>query len=71
MRAFDVDGVRSVPVADTNPNGTYSPDEEADEKILIGRVRNQVAKWRDEAYRIGGPFRGPGIWQRVKHAMTS
>jgi hypothetical protein len=54
---------------DAKADGTYSPDEEADERILIGRVKDAVAKWRDEAWRIGGNFRGPGIWSRVKQAM--
>jgi hypothetical protein len=54
---------------DAKADGTYSPDEEEDERILITRVKDTVAKWHDEAYRIGGNFRGPGIWSRVKRAM--
>ena len=66
-----LDAVLNGKAKDAKADGTYSPDEEADEKILLAKAAKAVADFRAEAYRIGGSFRGPGIWARVKATIKS
>ena len=55
---------------DANPDGTISPDEDRREADLGRKVISAVAEFKREAYDIGGSFRGPGIWSRIKRLLT-
>lgn len=56
-------------VSEANPDGTISDDEEEMEEELMMEAMieldNLIAMVREEAMRIGGDFRGPGIRSRV------
>lgn len=55
---------------DANPDGTISPDEDRREADLGRKVITAVVEFKREAYDIGGSFRGPGIWSRVKRLLA-
>ena len=56
-------------VLEANPDGTISDDEEDLEDELASDVLmeldNLIQQVREEAARIGGGFRGPGIKARI------
>jgi len=56
-------------VSEANPDGTISDDEEELEEQLmteaLTELDNIIATVREEAIRIGGPFRGPGMKIRI------
>ena len=62
-------------VLEANPDGTISDDEEENEDELASDVMieldNLIAQVREEAMRIGGDFRGPGIRARIFSQMRA
>ena len=56
-------------LSEANPDGTISPDEEELEADLttdvLMELDNLIAQVREEAMRIGGPYRGPGMKIRI------
>tara|TARA_B100001248_G_C27329370_1_gene430643 strand:- start:26 stop:289 length:264 start_codon:yes stop_codon:yes gene_type:complete len=62
-------------VLEANPDGTISDDEEEMEDELASDVMieldNLIAQVREEAMRIGGDFRGPGIRARIFSEMRA
>lgn len=56
----------SAKTKDANPDGTVSPDEDRKEKELVQKAKKMFSDLKKEAYEIGGSFRGPGIWSRIK-----
>tara|TARA_R100000030_G_scaffold95832_1_gene83539 strand:+ start:576 stop:812 length:237 start_codon:yes stop_codon:yes gene_type:complete len=55
-------------IIEANPDGTISKDEDKRRKALTKNFEKQVGKWNldikryaNEADKIGGTFRGPGI----------
>ena len=62
-------------VLEANPDGTISDDEEEMEDELTSDVMieldNLIAQVREEAMRIGGDFRGPGIRARIFSEMRA
>ena len=56
-------------ISEMNPDGTISPDEGEDEEDLLMHAGLQIDELiqyiKDEAIRIGGGFRGPGIKARA------
>ena len=62
-------------VLEANPDGTISADEEELEDELAADVMieldNLIAQVREEAMRIGGDFRGPGIRSRIFAEMRA
>lgn len=62
-------------VLEANPDGTISDDEEQMEDELASDVMieldNLIAQVREEAMRIGGDFRGPGIRARIFSEMRA
>ena len=60
-------------VSEANADGTISDDEEELEEELMMEAMieldNLIAMVREEAMRIGGGFRGPGIRSRVFDEM--
>ena len=62
-------------VLEANPDGTISDDEEELEDELAADVMieldNLIAQVREEAMRIGGDFRGPGIRARIFSEMRA
>ena len=60
-------------VQEANMDGTISTDEEELEEELMAEavieLDNLIAMVREEAMRIGGDFRGPGIRSRVFSEM--
>jgi len=54
---------------DANPDGTVSPDEDRREAELTQKAKKLFSDLKTEAYAIGGPFRGPGIWGRIKRTL--
>jgi len=60
-------------ISEANPDGTISDDEDELEEELMMEVMieldNLIAMVREEAMRIGGDFRGPGIRSRVFSEM--
>ena len=62
-------------VLEANPDGTISDDEEELEDELTADVMieldNLIAQVREEAMRIGGDFRGPGIRARIFSEMRA
>jgi hypothetical protein len=62
-------------VLEANPDGTISDDEEELEDELtadiIIELDNLIAQVREEAMRIGGDFRGPGIRARIFSEMRA
>ena len=62
-------------VLEANPDGTISDDEEEMTDELASDVMieldNLIAQVREEAMRIGGDFRGPGIRARIFSEMRA
>ena len=62
-------------ILEVNPDGTISPDEEEREEELIREIGDQlyelVTYAYEEAYKIGGEFRSPGIRSRIKDEFQS
>ena len=62
-------------VLEANPDGTISDDEEEMVDELASDVMieldNLIAQVREEAMRIGGDFRGPGIRARIFSEMRA
>ena len=58
-------------VKDAKPDGLISDDEEEQEQKLTREVMTDVKRWKAEAYKIGGSFRGPGIWSRISRILKS
>ena len=62
-------------LSEANPDGTISPDEEEQEDELMADIvielDNLIAQVREEAMRIGGDFRGPGIRSRIFAEMRN
>tara|TARA_B100000683_G_C12263506_1_gene462667 strand:+ start:370 stop:630 length:261 start_codon:yes stop_codon:yes gene_type:complete len=60
-------------VLEANPDGTVSANEEELEEELASDVLmeldNLIQQVREEAMRIGGGFRGPGIKSRIYAEM--
>jgi hypothetical protein len=56
---------------DANPDGTISPDEEKRMAELLREANESKSRLKAKAYEIGGSFRGPGNWKRVKSILTS
>jgi len=56
-------------LANANPDGTISPDEDRKRKDLIQKAKRISEELKREAYNIGGSFRGPGIWVEVKRNL--
>ena len=60
-------------VLEANPDGTVSADEEELEDDLatdiLMELDNLIQQVREEAMRIGGGFRGPGIKSRIYTEM--
>ena len=56
-------------VLEANPDGTVSADEEELEEELamdvLMELDNLIQQVKEEAGRIGGGFRGPGIKSRI------
>tara|TARA_Y100000389_G_C17255759_1_gene410434 strand:+ start:444 stop:707 length:264 start_codon:yes stop_codon:yes gene_type:complete len=56
-------------ISEMNPDGTVSPDEGEDEEDLLMHAGLQIDELiqyiKDEADRIGGGFRGPGVKARA------
>ena len=65
---------KSKLVLEMNPDGTISDDEEDERAALIEYVENEVSKLvryaMQEASRIGGGFRGPGIKAEALKAIA-
>jgi hypothetical protein len=55
---------------DANPDGTYSPDEKTREAQLKSECEAFARKVKQEAYKIGGDFRGPGIYTRMMQVLS-
>ena len=62
-------------VLEANPDGTISDNEEELEDDLATDVLmdldNLIQQVREEAMRIGGDFRGPGIKARIYREMAN
>ena len=62
-------------LSEMNPDGTISADEGDLEDELAAEVTmeldNLIAQVREEAMRIGGSFRGPGIKARIFSEMRA
>ena len=56
---------------DANKDGTISPDEDKCRADLVKKAYSTVLGFKNEAYAIGGNFRGPGIWAQVRAAIAS
>tara|TARA_Y100000034_G_C6903063_1_gene418218 strand:+ start:634 stop:912 length:279 start_codon:yes stop_codon:yes gene_type:complete len=60
-----VNEAKSSLLSEMNPDGTISPDEDEARDDLLTQVEIQMQELiqtiNDEADRIGGPFRSPGI----------
>jgi len=60
-------------VREMNPDGSISGDEEEMEEDLqksaMMRLNELLDMVEDEAYKIGGTFRSPGIRSRMKKMM--
>ncbi len=56
---------------DANPDGTVSENEGKERKILVNKARAIKDELKREAYKIGGSFRGPGIWSDVLEVFKS
>ena len=60
-------------VREMNPDGTISGDEDAERKALMSNTENEmfdlIQNVYDEAERIGGGFRSPGIRKEVYKMM--
>lgn len=54
---------------DANPDGSISPDEKGQEAKLKAECEAFARKVKEEAYRIGGDFRGPGIYMRMQEVL--
>lgn len=56
-------------LVEANDDGTISPDEDArrDEAVEMAGMEFDefIKKFKEEAYDIGGTFRGPGIWSDI------
>jgi hypothetical protein len=63
--------VKDSKVRDANPDGTISPDEEKRMAELLREANESKSRLKAKAYEIGGSFRGPGNWKRVKSILTS
>jgi hypothetical protein len=61
-------------IREINPDGTISGDEDAERAALFTSVEEQlfdlIQHVRDEAERIGGGFRSPGIRSEVYKMMA-
>ena len=61
-------------IREMNPDGTISGDEDAERAALFASVEEQlfdlIQHVRDEAERIGGGFRSPGIRAEVYKMMA-
>ena len=61
-------------ILEANPDGTISGDEEELEDDLMMdtmiELDNLIQQVREEAMRIGGEFRGPGIKARIFKEMA-
>jgi len=62
-------------LSEMNPDSTISGDEDAERKALMSNAENEmfdlIQHVRDEAERIGGGFRSPGIRSEVYKMMTN
>jgi len=60
---------------EANPDSTISPDEGDREDMLMTNVESSIddllSRAKEESYNIGGEFRGPGVWDRVKKLIKS
>lgn len=63
--------VKDSKIGDANPDGTISPDEEKRMAELLREANESKSRLKAKAYEIGGSFRGPGNWKRVKSILTS
>ena len=65
---------KSKLVLEMNPDGTISDDEEDERAALIEYVENQIYMLvqyvQEEAGRVGGSFRGPGIKAEALKAIA-
>ena len=60
-------------LGEANLDGTISSDEEDREDMLMADIESSIddllSMAKEESYNIGGEFRGPGIWDRVKNLI--
>ena len=61
-------------LSEMNPDGTISDDEDEARYDLLAHVEVQIDELvqyiKDEANRIGGPFRSPGIRKEAYRLMA-
>lgn len=61
-------------LSEANPDGTISDDEDEDFSNLLATVELQIDELvqyvKDEANRIGGPFRSPGYRRQAYLLMA-
>ena len=62
-------------ISEARPDGTISDDEDEAEEELLMRIEMQIDEMIDmikqEAYVIGGQFRGPGIKARAMKLLAN
>lgn len=60
-------------ILEMNPDGTISPDEDEAEEVLyelaISQLEALLVQVNEQALDIGGPFRAPGIRNRIYSKM--
>ena len=65
---------RAKLMSEANRDGTISGDEEAEERVLMADIEEQMEDLirfaQMEADRIGGGFRGPGLRARALKLMA-